>query len=204
MFMVNLARAETTLAASQTQWPWAVRLNRTRWGDLLWQVLVECVTMTGAVFLILAAGGLAGIYSALPALNQQSREVADAEVAAIIPTWDESALFQVATPQFIDASYNGYDRYFASLRRMGTGARNEGCQGRAIVNPAVLPSLITPSFVRWFVRPPPYSNLVTAKYACEIDTAAGGRAVVAMSLRRDKDAWRVASFYVSAPKLSRN
>lgn len=202
--MVNLARAEPAFAGSQARWPWVVRLNRPRWGDLLWQVLVECATMTGAVFLILAAGGLAGVYSALPSLNQQSREVADEEVAAIVPTWDEAALYQAATSHFVDTAYDGYDRYFASLRRMGTGARNEGCQGRAIVNPTVLPSLITPSFLHRFVRPPPYSNLVTAKYVCEIDTSAGGRAVVAMNLRRDSDAWRIASFYVSAPTLSRD
>lgn len=202
--MVNLARAQPASTGSRTQWPWVIKLNQPRWGDLLWQVLVECATMTAAVFVILAAGGLAGVYLALPALNQQSREAADAEVAAIIPTWDEAALYQAATPQFIDTAYNGYGRYFATLRRMGAGARNEGCQGRAIVNPTVLPSLITPSFVRWIVRPPPYSNLITAKYVCEIDTAAGGRAVAAIGLRRDKDAWRIASFYVSAPKLSRN
>ena len=72
------------------------------------------------------------------------------------------------------------------------------------MNPASLPALVTPSFVRWFARPQPYSNLVTAQYVCELDTPAGGRSVVAMSLRRDTDAWRVASFYVSAPKLSRS
>jgi hypothetical protein len=202
--MVNHVRAEMLRVNAQAQWPWVIRFYRTRWGDLLWHVLIEWATMTGAALLILAAGGVAGLYWALPELNEQSRAVADAEVAAIVPHWNEDALFSTATPQFIDAAYNGYDRYFASLRRLGTGARNEGCQGHAIIQPTELTALITPGFLRPVLPPRAYSNLITAKYACEIETASGKRAVAAMSLRRDKDAWRIASFYVSAPKLSRD
>jgi len=198
--MTNFADAHP---GPENSWPWVVRSHRTHWGDLLAHVLIEIVVMTAAVLLILAAGGLAGVYWALPALNAQGREFADGAINDITPHWDESILMSEATPRLLASSYNGYDTYFATLRRLGAGARNEGCVGRTLINPLATVALVTPRFVRAVIPPTPFSELITASYTCELHTS-GRTALAALTLRRDTDAWRIASFYVAAPRLARD
>ena len=199
--MAKFADAHPSIA---DDWPWTIKTNRTRWGDLLWQVLIEFTAMTALVLLILATGGVAGIYWAVPALNDQSRAFADAEVSAIAASWDEALLMSAATPRLRASSYDGYDRYFASLRRIDVEARTEGCAGRAQIDPWVLTAAITPRFIRQRLRSPPsLSGLIMAKYACELKTAHGATLAI-LTLRRDDDAWRIDSFYVARPRLARD
>ena len=153
----------------------------TRWRHSAWPVVIEWVMMTAIGLCIIAAGGLIGAYRAHPALDVQSRTFANASVDAIAPTWNRAALLSRASPELSASASGPFAPFFDHLRHYGIGARNQGCFGRSAFS---LVSRRTP---------------MTAQYSCEM-ALRDKIVVVALSLRKDIDAWRITAFYVSPPQ----
>ena len=153
----------------------------TRWRHSVWPVVIEWVLMTAGGRCILATGGLIGAYSAHPILDVQSRTFANASVNAVAPTWNKAELLSRASPELFASASGPFAPFFDHLRNYGLGARNQGCFGRSAI------SLVS------------RESAMTAQYTCEL-ALRNKIVVVALSLRKDIDAWRITAFYVSPPQ----
>jgi hypothetical protein len=155
------------------------------WGEDVTTVVLEWVGITALACMIIAAGEIVGLYRATPAFDTNSKVFADASVNAIAPSWNEEALFARATPDFAASASGDFNRYFHTLRGLGSGAKSRGCQGGSMFDPLSR------------------AATVTARYTCEIEVK-NQQALVALSLRKDLDAWRISGFYVSTPAAVRS
>lgn len=149
--------------------------------DPLWRVLLEWAAMTALACAIVGLGGLAGLYRALPELDRESRVFASQSMQAIAAGWSRQALADRAEPGLGSDLPGAYARELSRLKALGPDARVEDCRGRTVFSP-------------WAV-----GDVVSAHYLC---TVAGRRAQtsVAMWLKDDADAWRIAGFYAEPAK----
>ena len=170
--------------ASEEQLPWEYGSRRGVWvpdgfrRSRLWLAIVAWSPIAASVVVILALGGVAGLYAAQPELDAQSKMFADASVKAIVPTWNQDELFSRSSLDFVLSRSNGFDAYFADLKTLGPGEVKNSCVGRTTINLLALPGPIS------------------AQYACEIRLNSYP-AVVALGLRKGAGAWRITKFFVS-------
>jgi hypothetical protein len=155
-----------------------VLTERRRW--LNWGVLLEWAATTLAACAILMSGVILGFYQSRSGFDAQSRTFAEDSVNAIVPSWNADPLLARGTPDFVTSTSDAFRSYFSRLAALGPDERNAGCRGHAAVEP-------------WAFYSP-----ITARYFCEIRSGRR-QAVVALSLSRGWDDWKISSFYVSPP-----
>lgn len=159
----------------------AVWVPRLRLRYPVWRVLLEWAAMTVLSCVIVGLGGLAGFYRALPELDRESRAFAAQSIAAIAAGWSRQALLDRAEPGMDQAMPAAYAGELRRMKALGPHARVGDCRGGSILSP-------------WAV-----GDTVSARYLC---TVSGRRSqtTVAMWLKDDADAWRIAGFYAAPPK----
>jgi len=143
-------------------------------------LVLEWVAVTLAACAILLSGVIVGFYQSRSEFDAQSRDFANAAVNAVVPSWSSDRLLAQGSPDFVASSSDEFSAYFGRLLALGPGQKNQGCQGRAAVEP-------------WAIYSP-----ITARYFCEIRSGRR-QSVVALTLSRGLDDWRITSFYVSPP-----
>jgi hypothetical protein len=131
-----------------------------------------------AAGLMVAAGGAAGLALAGRTLDRDSKAFADATINAMTPAWSQDELIARASPALAAAPPAQFDRLFATLRGLGAGARNQGCDGKATMLSAL-----------------GNASEVTAAYACAVQAPAG-QAIVNLTLARSNDAWAITAIQV--------
>jgi hypothetical protein len=155
-----------------------VLTERRRW--LNWPVLFEWAAVTLVACAILMSGVIIGFYRSRSGFDAQSRAFAEDSVNAIVPAWSSDPLLARGTPDLVASTSDQFHSYVDRLAALGPYQKNVGCQGRAAIEP-------------WAFYSP-----ITARYFCEIQSGRR-RAVVALSLSRGWDDWKISSFYVSPP-----
>jgi hypothetical protein len=143
-------------------------------------LILEWVVVTLAACAILLGGVIVGFYQSRSEFDAQSRDFANAAVNAMVPSWNSNLLLAQGSPDFVASSSDEFSAYFGRLVALGPRQKNLGCQGRAAVEP-------------WAFYSP-----ITARYFCEIQSGRR-QSVVALTLSRGLDDWRITSFYVSPP-----
>jgi hypothetical protein len=143
-------------------------------------LVLEWAAVTVAACAILLSGVIVGFYQSRAEFDAQSRDFANTAVNAMVPSWNSDLLLAQGSPDFVASSSDEFSAYFGRLVALGPGQRNQGCQGRAAVEP-------------WAFYSP-----ITARYFCEIQSGRR-QAVVALSLNRGLGDWKITSFYVSPP-----
>jgi hypothetical protein len=143
-------------------------------------LVLEWAAVTLAACAILLSGVIVGFYQSRSGFDAQSRAFAEDAVNAIVPSWNSNPLVARGSPDFIASTSDQFSSYFARLAALGPDQKNQGCQGRAAVEP-------------WAFYSP-----ITARYFCEIQSGRR-QAVVALTLSRGLDDWKITSFYVSPP-----
>jgi hypothetical protein len=156
---------------------WVLQQRRSSVNLLL---VLEWVAVTLAACAILLSGVIVGFYQSRSEFDAQSRDFANAAVNEMVPSWNSNLLLAQGSPDFVASSSDEFSAYFGRLVALGPGQKNLGCQGRAAVEP-------------WAIYSP-----ITARYFCEIRSGRR-QAVVALTLSRGLDDWRITSFYVSPP-----
>ncbi len=100
---------------------------------------------------------------------------------AVAASLSPGEVFARASPDFINSSSDAFDADLRRLAALGPGWVNQGCRGLARIEPLGV-----------------YST-VTARYTCELRSRTQ-QAVVALSLGRNVNAWKITGFYISPPR----
>ena len=170
---------------------WVIRFDRRRGRWILaprrgapgpWVLVFEWALVTTAACAILMGGLFAGLYQARPDFDLQSKAFADSSVNAIALSASTGELFARASPDFIDSASDPDEANFHRLAALGPGVTSQGCRGLAKIEPLGVYSV------------------VTAQYTCELRSSTR-HSVVALSLGRDLNDWKIPGFYVSPPQI---
>jgi hypothetical protein len=141
----------------------------------------KLLMMFGAVF-ILILGLVALLVLRGTVADRESKAYADASVISIVSAWNEQALIDRASPEFIhNASKAQIDALFARLRPLGHMTRYAGSSGS--------------SFINFNVGTGSKGSTTTAVYIANADFEHGS-AQIKITLIKQHGAWRILGFFV--------
>ena len=133
----------------------------------------------GAIFAVLLIAAIVLVIHGT-ADDKQSRAYADAAVKAIASNWNEQALFDRVSPDFIKATTRAeVDSLFARLRTLGRMTRYGGAKGESFTNFDLLARKAT----------------TTAVYIASAQFEHGAAQIRITLVKRDA-AWRILGFFV--------
>jgi hypothetical protein len=130
----------------------------------------------GAIFAVLVI--VLAVIQRIASDYRDGQSYADAAAVAIISDWNEQALLDRASPDFIKVTTRQQiDSWFAQLRGLGRMTKYVGCSGDTIIFPLTLTLTTTEAYV--------------AKADFE-----HGSAQIKITLIKRNGAWRILGFYV--------
>jgi hypothetical protein len=140
--------------------------------------------IVAACAVVLLAGVFAFVAVKGSGLDKEAGAYSNATVAAVATHWDKAALLGRASPELARAATpEQVSALFAWFQSLGPLASTPDCQGEAILAADVT-----------------HGSLVTAKYVCPLQFAAGP-ATITISLVKRGGAWAVTGFNVTSPVL---
>ena len=147
-------------------------------------IMKKSLIFLGAVFLILIVIAIVGtIFVVIKGsrLDKESKQYADAAIAAIVSGWNKQDLVERASPEFMAATKDDdLNKLFALFRRLGRLKKYKGSEGQANIS-------VTTQ----------HGKVITANYVAKAEFDAG-KAKIKVNLIKHDDNWQILGFNVDS------